>query len=68
MIGAHLAGWDEIVGVEREAEYCAINRPRVTWWSGFTSYDDAIKAAAGERKEQVFETDNPDAPKQLSVF
>lgn len=30
MIGALLAGWDEAVGIEREAEYCAIAEARLT--------------------------------------
>lgn len=31
-IGAMLAGWDEIVGVEREKEYYDISLARVKWW------------------------------------
>lgn len=41
MIGAQLAGWDEIVGVEREAEYCAINEARRRWWAKFKTYEQA---------------------------
>lgn len=32
ILGAHLAGWEQIVGVEREAEYVAIARARLDWW------------------------------------
>ena len=32
MIGALLAGWDEIVGVEGEADYAKIGRTRLAWW------------------------------------
>jgi len=32
MIGCGLAGWEEIVGVEMEAEYCAIARARLAHW------------------------------------
>lgn len=32
MIGAMLAGWDEIIGIEREAEYCEIGRARLEYW------------------------------------
>lgn len=41
MIGAQLAGWDEIVGIEREAEYCAINEARRSWWAQFKTYAQA---------------------------
>lgn len=33
MIGAMLAGWDEVIGIEREAEYCEIGRARIEYWS-----------------------------------
>lgn len=32
MIGAMLAGWDEVVGVEMNADYCEIARNRLRWW------------------------------------
>lgn len=32
MIGAGLAGWDEVVGVEGEAEYVSIGRARLAHW------------------------------------
>jgi hypothetical protein len=32
MIGALLAGWDEIVGIELEPDYASIARARLTWW------------------------------------
>ena len=32
MIGALLAGWDEIIGVEGEADYAKIGRTRLAWW------------------------------------
>ena len=31
-IGAHLAGWEEIVAIEMEEEYTEIGRPRMDWW------------------------------------
>lgn len=31
-IGAALAGWDEVVGIEREAEYVEIGRARIAHW------------------------------------
>jgi len=33
MIGAHLAGWEEIVGIENEVEYVEIARARLTYWT-----------------------------------
>ena len=32
MIGALLAGWEEIVGIEGEADYAKIGRTRLAWW------------------------------------
>lgn len=32
MIGATLAGWDEVVGIEREAEYVEIAEKRLAYW------------------------------------
>jgi len=32
MIGAALAGWEEIIGIEREAEYVEIVEARTKWW------------------------------------
>jgi len=31
-IGAMLAGWDEIIGIEQSEAYCDIARARVAWW------------------------------------
>lgn len=33
MIGCHIAGWDEITGVERETEYIEIARARLEHWT-----------------------------------
>lgn len=33
VIGGYLAGWDEVVGVEREKEYCEIAEARVKHWN-----------------------------------
>ena len=32
MIGATMAGWDEVVGIEREAEYVEIAEKRLAYW------------------------------------
>jgi site-specific DNA-methyltransferase (adenine-specific) len=34
MIGALLAGWDEVTGIEQSAEYAEITRERIAWWIG----------------------------------
>jgi hypothetical protein len=33
MIGAMLAGWEEIVGIELDGDYCEIGRIRLNWWT-----------------------------------
>ena len=33
MIGAHLAGWEEVMGVEMEKEYCEIAEARLKHWA-----------------------------------
>jgi len=32
MIGALLAGWDEVVGIEKEEDYAKTAEARLTWW------------------------------------
>ena len=32
MIGAMLAGWDEVLGIERDENYVAIAKARLQWW------------------------------------
>ena len=33
MIGAMVAGWDEVVGIEREEAYIPIAKARLAWWA-----------------------------------
>lgn len=33
MIGAILSGWEEVVGIEMDAEYCKIAEQRIKYWS-----------------------------------
>lgn len=71
MIGCELAGWDEVVGIEREAEYCAINEARRRWWSGFTSYEDAEKDYKRDHHETAAERadrENKQSGDQLDFF
>ncbi len=39
MIGALLAGWDEVVGVEQDAVYCKIAEARIQYWLGVGNAD-----------------------------
>jgi len=43
MIGAQLAGWDHIDGVEQDEDYCVDAYNRIVWWSQFSSYEEAQK-------------------------
>lgn len=38
MIGASLAGWQHITGIEMTAEYIPVARARLAWWERFDSY------------------------------
>jgi len=40
MIGAIQAGWDEVVGIEQDAQYCEISRQRVKYWSAKKQDDE----------------------------
>lgn len=51
MIGAVLAGWEEILGIEAEAEYCEIARRRLEWWQGNVGLFEQITAAEPETGE-----------------
>lgn len=50
MIGAHLAGWDVVTGIEREAEYVKQGQARLQWWTQFDSYEAAKAAHDAARK------------------
>jgi site-specific DNA-methyltransferase (adenine-specific) len=34
MIGALLAGWDDVTGIEQSEDYAGIARERLAWWAG----------------------------------
>lgn len=42
MIGAHLAGWDEIVGIELSQEYCDIGQARLEYYSRLSRQDKLL--------------------------
>lgn len=50
MIGARLAGWESVTGIEREAEYIPQGQARLDWWQQFTSYEQAQRAYGGEQE------------------
>lgn len=56
MIGARLAGWESITGVEREAEYIPQGQARLDWWSQWDSYEQAQSAYCGEQGRMMLET------------
>ncbi len=60
MIGAALAGWDEVVGIEMTPEYLPIAEARLVWWT----------AHPGEVEGDAFEAARASAPgkKQLTIF
>jgi site-specific DNA-methyltransferase (adenine-specific) len=49
VIGSIFAGWDEIVSIEKEEEYLAIQKKRVDWWSKFRSYEKAMGLGKKEK-------------------
>lgn len=53
MIGAALAGWDEITGIEREHEYTTIASARLKWWSQFKTYEAARKTKEVKEPEPI---------------
>lgn len=67
MIGAHLAGWDVVHGIEQSAAYIAEGKQRAAWWGQFSSYDKAAEsyasAQAGAREDTALE-----AAGQLPLF
>lgn len=69
MIGAHLAGWDVVDGIEQSAEYAAIACARLAWWAQFSSYEQARSAAgADEREAAERETARKLGVEQLGLF
>jgi site-specific DNA-methyltransferase (adenine-specific) len=39
MIGAHLAGWEEVVGIELDPDHVDIGRARLDWWTRQTAFN-----------------------------
>jgi len=53
MIGALLAGWDVVTGIEQSPEYVALAEARLAWWARFGSYEQARAAWDAEQGEQA---------------
>lgn len=51
MIGAMRAGWDEVVGIEREAEYVEIARARLSRWQQVPAKMSEAEAVGESRKD-----------------
>lgn len=67
IIGAQLAGWDEVVGIERDSEYARLNRARCQWWAQFASYDEAARSRlSAHRGEATFQDQIQNG--QMSLF
>lgn len=47
MIGAMLAGWEEVIGIEAEAEYVDIARARLAWWAANRDKAPEVRAGTG---------------------
>jgi len=62
-IGALLAGWDEVVMIEQNAEYCTIAEARCKWWAGWsertgeTEPKAVLKAA--RKAERIAKANSP---------
>jgi hypothetical protein len=61
MIGGILAGWETVLGIERDVTYVEIGRKRIAWWTG--SKPETILPPQEEPPK------TPEAPQgQLSLF
>ena len=47
IIGALRAGWDEVVGIELDADYCAIGVARIKYWQAVIAEERAAPQQAG---------------------
>jgi len=56
MIACMLAGWDEVVGIEKSAEYASLARERLEWWQEHGEDAVEVDKAHRKRREQESET------------
>ncbi len=52
MIGAQLAGWENVTGFEQSDDYADIAQARIAWWAQFKDYDMAKRAYDADHVEQ----------------
>jgi DNA modification methylase len=62
MVGGILAGWETVLGIERELPYVEIGRKRLAWWTGYTVPSPDVV----ETSQQA--TTVPPASGQLNLF
>lgn len=63
MIGAMLAGWDHVQGVEIEREYIDIARQRIAFWQDYAGMDyDTARKYAEAKQEELERAARMDAP------
>ncbi len=67
MIGAMLAKWSHVTGIEMTDEYIPIAKARLKWWSSFDSYEAAKVSATSAARGQAIE-EKKKASGQLSLF
>jgi site-specific DNA-methyltransferase (adenine-specific) len=53
MIGAHLAGWKDITGIEMTGEYIPIAQERLAWWTRFENYAEAESHYKKQHPDQM---------------
>lgn len=67
MIGAHLAGWDEITGIEKTPEYIPQGRARLAWWQRYSSYEKAQAEYKSQKEGEQKDAEREQAG-QLPLF
>lgn len=69
MLGARLAGWDVVHGIEQSADYADIARARLAWWAQYATYEQAQSAAGADGREAAErETARKLGVEQLGLF
>lgn len=67
MLGARLAGWDEITGIEQSAEYVAQGQARLAWWAQYATYEQAQAAYQSQQAGAQADAEREQAG-QLTLF
>jgi len=53
MIGAMMAGWEEVVGVELSEEYCKIAESRMNFWANNSGLFESVTQENEEEEEEA---------------